>query len=253
LPLQDTLIVVPCHNEAKRLPLAAFEAFLAHTGPVGLILVDDGSSDGTPAMLNGLHQRFGRRCGVVTLPDNRGKAEAVRQGIHHALKAPNRPAWVGYWDADLSTPLSTIDLFRCFLRQNPQTHMVFGARVQLLGKDIRRSPWRHYPGRIFATLASMVLGLGVYDTQCGAKLFRTGPAIDALFADPFLSRWVFDVELVARWIRGQAGNGCLPPAVQAIYEYPLPRWHHVAGSKVSPGNAAEVLRDLWRIHRFLRA
>ena len=72
-----------------------------------------------------------------------------------------------------------------------------GSRVKLLGRSIERKIWRHYTGRIFATAASIVLGIPVYDTQCGAKLFRAGPEIRSCFEQPFHSRWFFDVELIA--------------------------------------------------------
>jgi dolichyl-phosphate beta-glucosyltransferase len=95
-------------------------------------------------------------------------------------------------------------------------------------------------------MASITLRLAIYDTQCGAKLFRVTPELGVILREPFLSRWVFDVEILARSIAFHKGDvGYLH---QAIYEFPLPRWHDVAGSKVRPGDFFKGAIDLFRIY-----
>ncbi len=242
----DTLVVVPCYDEARRLPVPRYESFLRAAPDVGLVLVDDGSRDGTLALLQGLAARHPAGAEVVALPCNRGKAEAVRQGVLHALA--RRPAWFGYWDSDLSTPLETILLFRALLRERPDLGLVQGARVQLLGHRIERRALRHYVGRVAATAISSALRLPVYDTQCGAKLFRAGAETERLFDEPFLSPWLVDVELLARWAQARARHGGPDPAA-AVYEYPLPEWTDVRGSKVRPRDYLAAGRDLYRIRR----
>ena len=101
---------------------------------------------------------------------------------------------MGFWDADLATPLAAVDEFAATLAERPTIEMVFGARVALLGRHINRLPSRHYLGRIFATLASTVLSLRIYDTQCGAKIFRNSAAFRRVMAEPFESPWIFDGE-----------------------------------------------------------
>jgi glycosyltransferase involved in cell wall biosynthesis len=207
-------------------------------------MVDDGSSDGTRELLAGLRDVLPGRFELLELPVNCGKAEAVRRGVLRALElAP----YAGYWDADLSTPLEEIPSFCEVLDRHAGVEIVFGARVQLLGRSIRRRAIRHYLGRLFATLASVMLDLAVYDTQCGAKLFRSSERLRRVFEDPFHTSWVFDVEMLAR-LRSMQREGD-PPLEQIIYELPLRVWHDVHGSKIRPLDLFVVPCDLLWIYR----
>jgi hypothetical protein len=154
----------------------------------------------------------------------------------------------GFWDADLATPLFELPAFLEIFEQRPEIAMVFGARVRLLGREISRHASRHYLGRFGATLISQTLGLAVYDTQCGAKLFRAGDALRDVFAQPFLSRWIFDVEILARFVRMQGRDA----VAREVYEYPVRVWHDVKGSKVKSTDFIRALRDLWKIRRAYR-
>jgi len=238
---------VPCYNEASRLPFQELIAF-ANTGRgIHFIFVDDGSTDATRALLERLRGAT-PLIDVVRLERNSGKAEAVRRGILAALD--KQVAFVGYWDADLSTPLAEIDEFLAVLAADPDLIAVLGSRVQRLGASIQRRPLRHYLGRVFATLASLVLRMPVYDTQCGAKIFRVSDELRRVFAEPFVGGWAFDVEILARLVgdRRERGLG----AAGKIYEYPLRRWHHVGGSKLTFWQMGRGISDLGRIHRVYR-
>jgi glycosyltransferase involved in cell wall biosynthesis len=229
--MSRAIVVVPCYNEAMRLDLHALREFARDHADPRFLFVDDGSTDGTPSLLDQLHRESRERFLVCHLRRNVGKAEAVRQGLLRAFE--ERPDYVGYWDADLATPLAAIPTFCSILDFRPDIDMVFGARVCLHGRSVTRKPIRHYVGRAFATAASLALGVHFYDTQCGAKLFRASPEVRMLFEAPFLTRWVFDVEILARAIAARRGSG--RPAIEgAIYEFPLHEWHDVAGSKIRP-------------------
>jgi dolichyl-phosphate beta-glucosyltransferase len=245
---RDTLIVVPCFNEASRLMPERFEQFVRDHADVGFVFVDDGSSDATRELIERLAERCPGAIVAHALPENRGKAEAVRAGVCVALTIS--PSFVGYWDADLSTPLEEIVGFRSALVAHPTLVCVMGCRIRRLGADIRRRNLRHYLGRVFATCASIALRLGVYDTQCGAKLFRVNEATHGIFRAPFLSRWIFDVELLARLSASVRTGGGVPEA--AILEYPLAAWRDVEGSKLGSLHMLQALRDLWRIARAYR-
>lgn len=239
------VFVVPCYNEAARLDRDAFRRFVASRGDVDLLFVDDGSTDDTRAVLRELAAGNAARVAVLGLNRNGGKGEAVRRGMLAAVD--DGAAVVGYWDADLATPLDEVDAFLAELRSRPDADAVIGARVRLLGRTIERRLVRHLGGRCFATAASMVLRLPVYDTQCGAKLFRAGPTLEAALGRPFVSRWVFDVELLGRLAALNEGH---PHG--GIVELPLTTWADVAGSKVGPRDAAGAIVELARTARTLK-
>lgn len=238
-------LIVPCYNEASRLDTRSFEQFAQTHEDVRIVFVDDGSRDTTRQVLLGLCNTNPRNTFLLPADRNRGKAEAVRRGVQYSLQN-FQPEFVGYWDADLATPLCAVDEFIRILRSRPVL-MVFGARVKLLGRQVERHAVRHYLGRIFATSVSLMLRLPIYDSQCGAKLFRVDDDIHSVFADPFLSKWVFDVEILARYLAILDRN---PGKLAAsIYEYPLERWVDVAGSKVHPRDFLKAFLDIVRIRR----
>jgi len=223
------MIVVPCFNEETRLDLDRFSALAAD---VPLLFVDDGSTDGSAALLRSLADAS-NAIDVLELPRHAGKAEAVRQGLLHALGA--EAAVLGYLDADLATPPGELLRLLSVLDGGSRSY-VMGSRVGLLGLDVDRSAVRHYGGRVFATFASLVLGIRVYDTQCGAKVFRPSPAVAAALERPFRSSWVFDVELIGRLLQR------LPAS--EFEEVPLREWHQVPGSKLRARDMARAFADL---------
>ena len=253
-PIADLLLVVPCYNEAERFPVESFATFLETHPRFGLMLVNDGSRDDTMAMLTRLAARYPSQASVLDLQPNGGKAEAVRRGLLAAIE--RGPGLVGFWDADLATPLDAVDLFERLLAGRPDIEWVIGARVKLLGRQVERQAVRHYLGRIFATAASVTLGIPIYDTQCGAKLFRVTDALRDSLEQRFGSRWVFDVELIGRFISRLAANGTTDPS-NRLYEYPLLKWVDVQGSKVKPTDffrAFTQLVGIWfRLRRDKRA
>lgn len=235
----DIWIVVPCYNEAQRLQLEQFRGYVARDPRVRFVFVNDGSRDDTGAVLRSLSAENPNRFELLDEAQNRGKAAAVRVGMLHALSQGAR--YAGYWDADLATPLREIPRFVAALDGPPAHDICFGSRVRLLGRSIDRRPLRHYLGRLFATVASLAVDLPVYDTQCGAKLFRVNEYTPLLFRDPFCVSWTFDVEIIARVQSLRADTRT------AIYELPLNEWRDVAGSKVRPSDFARSLVEMLRI------
>lgn len=172
-----------------------------------------------------------------------GKAEAVRQGMLEALML-SKAEYIGFFDADLATPLAEIERLALGLERGANRWVATGSRVRRLGSRIDRKPMRHYLGRIFATVVSILLGISIYDSQCGAKLFRR-QAVETLFEDLFISAWFFDVELFARLIK----SGPNLPIDELAYELPLKSWKEVGGSKIKATTFIKAPWELFRIYR----
>lgn len=237
----ELALIVPCYNEANRLRPEAFMEFVSTHPGVQLVLVDDGSVDDTGAILERMRAAAPEVVTTVRHSPRRGKAEAVRAGVLAGLA--QQATLVGYFDADLSTPLWAVDDFLAVLRDRPAVEFVLGSRVLLLGRDVRRKATRHYLGRVFATAVSHALDLAVYDTQCGAKVLRVNEATATLFAEPFRSPWIFDVELIARYLRLPIEPGA-PARRDRLYELVVPAWHDIPGSKLRWYDFARAVVEL---------
>jgi dolichyl-phosphate beta-glucosyltransferase len=241
-------VVVPCFNEGRRLDPTQLEA-LADLADARVLAVDDGSTDDTATLLGKLADGDPGRFEVVSLGTNRGKGEAVRHGLLAAVAGGAE--LVAYCDADFATPPGEMARLITELRARDRVDAVIGSRVALMGTDIRRSALRHYTGRLFATASSLVLGVPVYDTQCGSKAFRVTKSLRDAISVPFVSRWAFDVELLGRLLHA-TGAPSRRHDVRFL-ELPLETWREPGGSKLTPAAAAQAGVDLLRIHRRLRA
>jgi len=239
--VQKVVIVIPCFNEANRLKVTDFIT-LASNDNLRLLFVDDGSEDRTMHLLKEICQAGRGNIDTLTLPTNGGKAEAVRQGMLTAMEGGAEV--VGYIDADLSTP---IDETTRLIKQLDQRNLsvIMGSRVAMLGTKIARSPIRHYPGRVFASAASLILKVAVYDTQCGAKFFRNTHSLYSALERKFLSRWAFDIELLGRLLIGSEKSRPVP--LEEFIEVPLRIWTDFSDSKLKPPDAVKMLVDLFKI------
>ena len=207
---------------------------------VAFLFANDGSRDNTLEVLQALTSRHERLL-LLDIQPNGGKAEAVRKGMLHAAQQ-YKPEYIAFWDADLATPLDEIEPMVQWADRGYD--VVMGLRLMRLGAKVKRKPMRHYLGRCFATVASMMLGLPVYDTQCGSKLFRR-EVVEAIFPEQFITRWLFDVELLARYKR-QYGT---ESATNKIYEFPLFQWQDIDGSQLKSRDFFKAPVELLKIKR----
>ena len=238
-------LVIPCFNEERRLDKSELAKCIDVLNCL-IVLVDDGSTDRTLEILNNLSLQYPDNIEVLPLPANVGKGEAVRAGFNYAFE--RGATQVLFCDADFA--VGSRDLVRICntLDENTECRAVIGSRIAMVGSNIQRSAIRHYSGRIFATLVSLTLGHHIYDTQCGAKVFKVDNEVKRVFSAPFLSRWAFDVEVIGRLLRiKQSKNN-----QRLILELPLLNWTEVAGSKLNLISQLRTVLELLKIRSSLK-
>lgn len=234
-------IVIPCYNEASRLKKRDFLSFLETNDDVDFLFVNDGSSDDTLEILRAFSAES-LRVHYLDLQSNGGKAEAVRQGMIYA-EQHFESEYIGFWDADLATPLFEIKNFMLQMELG-NFDMVTGLRLLRLGAKVRRKRSRHLLGRVFATTASTLINLPVYDTQCGAKLYRR-KIVTPLFSQPFITKWLFDVEILFRYKKVFGRDA----AINLVYEYPVKAWADVDGSQLKLRDFIKAPYELYKIKK----
>lgn len=236
------IIIIPCYNEEKRLNLDAFKKYSQNNESIDFLFVNDGSKDNTALILEEFCNSFSNYS-FLDLKQNKGKAGAIRQGVL-SLQEKDLYDYVGYFDADLATPLFEINNFLEQIGKRKGMLFIMGTRFARMGAQINRKATRHYVGRIFATLVSIMLKIPVYDTQCGAKIIHKS-VVYKLFQEPLITKWLFDVELLAR-LEKIIGY---KEAKQVILEVPLQQWDEIEGSKLSFFDFLKAPLELLKIWR----
>jgi dolichyl-phosphate beta-glucosyltransferase len=229
-------IVIPCYNEEARLPrtIEQVERYLdGKDVSYELILVDDGSSDGTRKVMDAAAER-NRFVRLEALPSNRGKGRALAEGV-----AVAKGSEVLVTDADLSTPIEELPKLQAELDRGAgvaiASRAVRGSRV-----EISQPFYRVLMGKAFNLLVQAVLLPGIWDTQCGFKLFRADVAREA-FAELTTDGFGYDPEVLYRAKRRGV----------RIAEVPVV-WRNSAPTKVSPiKSSLDMFRHVLRI-RFRR-
>jgi glycosyltransferase involved in cell wall biosynthesis len=241
LPYKKICIVIPCYNESTRLPVNEFITFLKNNSDTFICFVNDGSKDATIKILEQIKESCKENTHIVSYLKNMGKAEAVRRGMQYcsANLAYND---IAYLDADLSTSLAEcVDISKYL---NDKIDFCFGSRIMKVGSVIERSFKRFLIGRVIATAISNTLDIKVYDTQCGCKVMKKELS-ENLFKEPFVSGWLFDVELFARMVKIYGRPNCLSKMI----EVPLLKWIDKGESKVKLTYAFRLWFDLYTIKR----
>jgi len=231
-------MTVPCFNEAFRW---STEYWSRLSGLPGFrwIFVDDGSTDNTRSLIDLVCK--GNSNQLLLQPTNLGKAEAVRCGMLAALSEADNSDIIGFLDADGAFEVGDIERLARVMREGPACgqpiEAVWSSRIALAGRDIIRTPQRHYLGRAAATVLSWGNDSLPYDTQSGFKLFRATPELHRLMAKPFKTRWLFEFEMLHRYEEQNDRS-------MQVWEEPVGFWREVPGSKISVREAVRIGREI---------
>ena len=231
-------IVVPCYNEGSRLEPDLFILFLEKNTHIRILFVNDGSKDNTLDVLKTITELDNAE--LINCKQNYGKAKAVQIGINHLINEDIK--YIGFWDADLSTPISEIINFIRILDNNNSLSGVIGSRILRLGNKIIYKKRRRYYGRflMFILYFGPLKNIPVYDSQCGAKLFRKYYG-KIIFEKPILTNWLFDIEILMRLDK-------LTTVKESVFELPLNEWVHKSDSKIGFKDSLSIIKDLIKLY-----
>jgi hypothetical protein len=235
-------VVIPCYNEEKRLKTKEFANFVHNNHGYHICFVNDGSKDKTLDVLKEFQQGKEGYISIYDCEKNGGKAEAVRQGILYLVKDKSLD-YIGFLDADLSTDFIDFDDLAKTLSVSDYK-LVIGSRITRMGANIIKQSSRGIISKIINIIIRTILGMEIQDTQCGAKIMNREVA-ENLFNTPFLTSWLFDVEIFLRMKKYYGAE----TVEKLICEQPLRRWVHEDGSKFSFKDSVKILGQLSEIAR----
>ncbi len=234
-------VVIPCYNEESRLKSHEFISFVEKNSGYHLCFVNDGSSDNTLSVLKKLQKGREHYISVYDCEENGGKAEAVRKGLLYMAQFDDLD-YIGFLDADLSTDFEDFDdLVKTI--ETTDFQIVNGSRISRMGANITKEIARKIISMSINFIICKILGMSFRDTQCGAKIMRK-ELIPVAFKTPFLTKWLFDVEIFMR-MKNHFGK---QKAQEVICEQPLRRWIHADGSKLSMKDSAKIGIQLMQIY-----
>lgn len=219
------LLVIPSYNDSERLraflPRLCAAVVLNSNPGIRIQVVDDGSKSlevsKTRSLVDDCRKEFTTLEPLLHLENNRGKGAAVYAGWAQA----DSEEWLAFVDADGAIPPEEVIRFCKFASEQTEFEGVLASRVLMLGHSIHRTLRRHIVGRIYATLSSIIVGMPVYDSQCGFKILKRS-CFEQVREELRTTRFGFDMELISFFIlRGFR-----------LLEIPIRNWQDVPGAKV---------------------
>ena len=227
-------ILVPCYNEESRFDSGHFIRYINDHKHWDFYFVDDGSTDKTRRILKQVEEASNSY--IVQLPANKGKGNALREAF---LGIKKQYDVYGFIDADLDIPLAQLDLLMTAL-YNSEALLAIGTR------DFRLNFFklRSFASLFVLYIANRIIKLEpkISDTQCGCKLFKQA-AVKIVLKQPFISSWLFDIEIFARL------NKEIPSLRHRIQEVPLLNLNVSKKSNLKYKEGIQLIRELRLINK----
>jgi glycosyltransferase involved in cell wall biosynthesis len=253
-------IVVPLYNESHRINMDYWNLMVKLPDTYWLF-INDGSTDETGKFIEKLAEH--KNVHIISSARNFGKAESVRIGFNYLFQVSSKKdesqqtprRLIGFLDSDSAIEVDDVAKFiRTAKRiisdapplQEKSINAVWASRVNLLGRKIDRSKFRHYVGRIIHTILGLAIKDLPYDSQCGLKIFELDENLKSLFVEEFTTRWFFDVEILLRGEFQKSSNKVL-----RIYEEPLNSWTEISKGKLRIRSMFLVTIELIRIYKIV--
>ena len=232
-------VVIPVFNEQSRSSGQYLESLTEIAWD--MILVNDGSTDLSLEMLRKIESNHSN-VRVLNSPQNQGKAEAIRSGFNILLEGPSNYDYVGFLDADGA--ISKLDSERIIHLSDLKIRTegfdcIWSSRVGLSGRDIQRTMFRFYVGRLIRTIIGIRHWNLPYDTQSGFKLFKFSDELKLTLEKKFETRWFADVELLLR-LEASGKN-------YQIWEEPLNLWREIGQSSLKFGKFPSIFIEIVRV------
>ena len=233
-------LVVPLFNEANRWDYQYWQTL--KQGPIKLYFVNDGSIDNTSQLANSLSD-----VQVLNLPENVGKAEAVRLGMKEALRCEPGLQLIGFMDADGAFDVNEVMDFSTnadkFLNANFDA--LWSSRVKLSGRKIIRNMYRHQLGRLVSTLLATSSPDLPYESQSGLKIYKVNDGLIRSLNYKSKTRWFFELEHFSNY--REVNNVTL-----RVWEQPVETWKDVKGSKLYHIKSIFIVREIFIVWYALR-
>lgn len=227
-------ILVPCYNEENRFDSGHFMQYINDHKNWDFYFVDDGSTDKTGLILKQFVE--GPNSYVVSLSVNKGKGNALREAF---MRIKKQYDFYGFIDADLDIPLAQLDLLMSALYDSE-------ALIAISTRDFKFNIFklRSFASLFVLYIANRIIKLEpkISDTQCGCKLFKQSTA-NIVLKKPFISSWLFDIEVFARL------NREIPSLRYRIEEVPLLNLNVSKNSNLKYKDGIKLVRELQLINR----